>query len=490
MTALSFPVEPIRPSLAEMEIETAWIATKPPKKADLVIVRDHAGALDPQRVLVVGDRGTGKSYWSATLTNTEGRAHIARRYPRLGLEKTHVSLGFSDATFKTRHPDAEKLATLRSQYSADIIWRTVVLDQSPYRPDGMPSEDWTKKVRWVADDEDGRSAAFEALDHRLSENGETYLAVFDALDRLAASWEDIRALTTGLLRLALDLRSLKRIKIKLFIRPDMADDGKLWAMGDASKLRHNEVKLLWKRRDLYNLLWMRLANHSEAGTAFRDEVGKIFYLSFVEEDGVYTPHGDLLENEDVQRAVFSAIAGLYMGANARRGRTYDWTPNHLANASGYATPRSFLIAMREAAKSTKNSSSTILDVSGIQQGVRQASYIRVDELKEDYGWIKTALDPLEGLIVPITKDELLGRWLFQKTLEKIKRGTEANQSGRYLPPVELSEEMGEREGLVALIQSLLHISVIEELSDDRLNMPDLFRIAAKVKRKGGVKLRP
>lgn len=490
MTALSFPIEPFRSSLAEMEIETAWLATDPPKKADLVIVRDHSGALDPQRVLVVGDRGTGKSYWSATLTDADSRAHIGRRHPILGLEKTHVSLGFSDAAMAANHPSAAKLAALRSQYDASIIWRTVVLDQSPYRPDGMPSGDWTEKVRWVADDEDGRSAAFVALDRRLSQSGETYLTVFDALDRLAGSWADIRALTTGLLRLALDLRSLKRIRVKLFIRPDMADDDRLWTISDASKLRHNEIKLQWRRRDLYNLLWMRLANHSEAGPAFRNEVGKDFRLSFVEENGVYTPPSDLLEDEHVQRSVFSAIAGQYMGANARRGRTYDWTPNHLANASGYATPRSFLIAMREAAKSTKNSSSTILDVSGIQQGVRQASYIRVDELKEDYGWIKTALDPLEGLIVPITKEEFLGRWQLQKTLEKIRRETEANQSGRYLPPVELSEEMGEREGLVALIQSLLHISVIEEISDERLNMPDLFRLAAKMKRRGGVKLRP
>lgn len=490
MMALSFPIEPIRSRLAEMDIKSAWVATDLPSKADLVVVRDHAGALDPQRVLVVGDRGTGKSYWSATLTNTESRAHIARRHPKLGLEKTHVSLGFSDAAMGAHHPSAKMLATLRTQYDADVIWRTVVLDQSPYRPGGMPSKTWVDKVKWVAEDEDGRSGDFVALNKRLAERSESYLVVFDALDRLATSWPEIRALTAGLLRLALDLRSLNQIKVKMFIRPDMADDVKLWAVGDASKLRHNEVKLQWKRRDLYSLMWMRLANDAGGGAVFRSEIDRELRLSFACEEGVWTPPSELLEDEEIQRKVFYAMAGQYMGKTPKQGRTYDWVPNHLANASGHATPRSFLIAMKEAAILAKSSTS-IFDIAGLQEAVRKASDIRVGELLEDYAWIETVFMPLRGMLVPAAATDFYGRWLESGALGEIHKAATMDQTGRYLPPVELNDGVNEQEGLKGLIQSLLHLKVIDAIEDGkRFNMPDLFRIAAKVKRRGGVKLRP
>jgi hypothetical protein len=489
MTAWVFPVQPIRSSLAEIKLESSWIATKAPELADLVSVRDHAGALAPDRVLVVGDRGTGKSYWSAALFNEPSRLHITRRYPRLGLEKTHVSLGFSDAPMGQNHPSAKVLKSLSSNFDADDIWRSVVLDLAPFRPESMPSTTWMDKVKWVAEDEDGRSAAFVTLDQRLAEKGETYLVVFDALDRLATSWTEIRALTAGLLRLALDLRSLKRIKIKIFIRPDMADDAKLWAVGDASKLRHNEVKLQWKRRDLYGLLWMRLANDADSGSIFRAEIDRELRLSFGEEGGVWTPPAELLEDEEVQRAVFYAMAGQYMGKTHKQGRTYDWAPNHLANASGHATPRSFLIAMKEAASSAK-SSATVFDIGGLQEAVRKASDIRVGELLEDYAWINTVFLPLRGMLVPAAASDFYGRWVESGALGAIQRAAAADQTGRYLPPVELNDGANEQEGLKGLIQSLLHLKVIDAMEDGRLNMPDLFRLAAKVKRRGGVKLRP
>src|ERR1017187_5160862 len=70
----------------------------------------------------------------------------------------------------------------------------------------------------------------------------------------------IRAQMEGLIKLALAVRALQSVRMKLFIRPDMADDRRLWEVGDASKLRHRAVPLAWRRRDLYGLLWTLLAN--------------------------------------------------------------------------------------------------------------------------------------------------------------------------------------------------------------------------------------
>jgi hypothetical protein len=43
------------------------------------------------------------------------------------------------------------------------------------------------------------------------------------------------------------------------------------------------------------------------------------------------------------------------------------------------------------------------------------------------------------------------------------------------------------QGESVLLESLKTIGVVEERSGDRINMPDLFRVAAKIKRRGGVR---
>ena len=59
--------------------------------------------------------------------------------------------------------------------------------------------------------------------------------------------------------------------------------------------------------------------------------------------------------------------------------------------------RSFIIALRDAARGTSNSSRTAMTYDQIKRGVQQASYNRVEQLKEDYVWIEDVLKPLAGL---------------------------------------------------------------------------------------------
>ena len=65
-----------------------------------------------------------------------------------------------------------------------------------------------------------------------------------------------------------------------------------------------------------------------------------------------------------------------------------------------------------------------------------------------------------------------------------------DQSGRYLPPPRVSTRLDDTSTHAALIETLDHLAIVETTADGRLNMPDLFRLAAGVKRKGGVRLRP
>ena len=118
--------------------------------------------------------------------------------------------------------------------------------------------------------------------------------MFDALYVIADQWAAIRTQLEGLIKLALAVRALQSVRMKLFIRPDMAEDRRLWEVGDASKLRHNEVRLAWRRRDLYGLLWTLLANSPDdegypGGEAFRRHCAEAFVAKFDYQDNSWRP---------------------------------------------------------------------------------------------------------------------------------------------------------------------------------------------------------
>ncbi|WP_147250293.1 hypothetical protein [Bradyrhizobium sp. MOS003] len=185
-----------------------------------------------------------------------------------------------------------------------------------------------------------------------------------------------------------------------------------------------------------------------------------------------------------QRAIFNLIAGEFMGADRRRGRTYTWVIDHLADAFHETTPRSFLIALRKAAQTRINPKVTPIDHLGIREGVQAASTVRVDQLGEDYPWIKTVLDDLEGLEVPCPPDAFVKRWRSQGTVTRVNQV--ARRSSRP-GPIGLEGTLGHSAAEEVLLDALKSIGVVEERSGDRINMPDLFRVAAKIKRRGGVR---
>ena len=492
----TFPLE-VRKVFLNLPQESSHIATTAPRWAEVFTPIDHHGALDPNRSVVVGDRGTGKSFWSSVLINQDIRNLVAKQYPRLGLEKVEGKLAFSDGGMAAQHPASTEIATLMGQgHAAEDIWRAVLLSFSPFPPADLPASTagWLPVVEWVVADPARRNAEFRALDQALIKANRIYVLVFDALDVIADQWGAIRTQLEGLIKLALAVRALQSVRMKLFIRPDMADDRRMWEVGDASKLRHSEVRLAWKRRDLYGLLWTLLANSSndadiQGGEAFRRHCAEAFDAKFDYQDGSWRPPRKLVEDEVRQQEIFRALAGEYMGAGPTKGDTYKWVTNHLSDAAGFAAPRSFLLAMKEGAEKAK-SQDTVLDKAGIEAGARIASKVRVGELFEDYRWMGAVLKAMDGLVVPLTEQELVGRWQQRQTLAALKQvADDARSDRRFIPPGDVLVTENEAEAYAKLIELLISLKIFFTLSDGRINMPDLFRLQANVKRKGGMKPR-
>jgi len=189
----------------------------------------------------------------------------------------------------------------------------------------------------------------------------------------------------------------------------------------------------------------------------------------------------LLDNASLQRSLMKEIAGPYMGRGYKKGGTYDWPYNHLGDSNGEVTPRSFIKLFVEAAKAVLTSSPTVLSPESIRHGLREASKVRVDQLGIEYPWVKRALAPLAGLTVPCAVDAIYARWSDSGTTEAIATAAIDPDRG-FTPPVSPNAQGNPNELLAAAME---RIGLLAYRHDGRVDIPDLFRVAALMLKKGG-----
>jgi hypothetical protein len=219
----------------------------------------HARALHPDATLIEGIRGAGKSFWFAQLASESHRAFVRLRFPEVRLpEGIVVAQGFGTGLSVAHAPDTDTLAELAGAYRPRSIWRAVVAHHAMIGGQFAALGTWKERVAWLQANTEEFAAALESADKRLHEQGKTLLILFDALDRMAEDWGHIRALAKGLLQVALDLRSSRAIRCKVYVRPDLLQDPAVTSFPDYAKLLATKASLVWHRADLYALLFQCL----------------------------------------------------------------------------------------------------------------------------------------------------------------------------------------------------------------------------------------
>ncbi|WP_459206380.1 hypothetical protein ACSMEV_18185 [Pseudomonas sp. MLB6B] len=465
----------LRTVIAEFKPDSSSTATRPLSLDELYTPPTHKAALDFERSLIVGNRGTGKSVWSGALANEKTRKDVAKRYSYDFLNSTEVELGFHQnaAEVEGVAPSPKVLSRLlKCGFDSESIWTAVLLKATKKYSSARIKSDFSELVEWVDDNPAKCEELLRKADNYFRSQNKKFILVFDALDRLGKSWEEIRPLTRGVLTLALGMQGYSCMRAKVFMRTDQYKDKTVFAFPDASKLTAAKVELRWHPTELYGLFFQQLHKNPRSETSF----AKIYKAVAGSSLRAYSK----IEEPDKQREAFTLIAGEYMGSDHRRGRTYTWIIDHLADAFQETTPRSFLVTLQRAASVRQKPSSTVIDHHGIREGVQSASEIRVAQLSEDYPWIEQVLTDLAGLEVPCSPDAFVARWKERKTVKEIYE-IETDLPG----PVELSKSSSDEESL--LLDSLENIGVVEYRTETKINMPDIFRVAARIKRRGGVK---
>jgi len=181
----------------------------------------HTKALRPDSMLVVGIRGSGKSFWWAALQQREHRALISGQ---VGIaESTRISTGFGERPSPDDYPGKDTLSTLVRKYDSRRIWQTIALKHvagEKLAAAFRSANTWGARVEWAEGHPEEVERLLSEADAELHRHDEYHLVLFDALDRTADSWPTMDALVRGLLQVLLDFRSYRRIRLKVFVRPD------------------------------------------------------------------------------------------------------------------------------------------------------------------------------------------------------------------------------------------------------------------------------
>jgi len=448
-----------------------------PNPQNLFTPAGHRNALDPDTTIVRGGRGVGKTVWFKALQNDELRAIAANYYHLDLLNRVDPLPGFGSKLSK-QYPSPRRLHALvdKHHFLPSDIWTAVALFGLGVSALGA-IDDWSDRVQWVVDHPGKVEDSFLDLDEQAGQESRIKLLLFDALELLHSDRRIANRLARGIFELALTLRtSTRNLRVKLFIRYDMYDTVNL-DFADSSKLIANITDLRWTNTSLYALLFHYMSN---AESAHRDE--------FLAETGwAERYNGD----EDKQQEVLGYIASKYMGTDHRKGYTYKWLPNHLADGKQQVSPRSFLSALKRAAQKTEEDFSghvRALHWDAIRQGVQNASEIRVVEVKEDTPWVSDAIDPLRGTQVPIEREEVIRRWqnveldatlLKQRSMtSELPEDDSTNEEMFPTGPLNTDYE--------SLIAELIGLGVMTIRTNKKLDLPDVYRIAFDIGRKGGV----
>ncbi len=461
--------------LASLPKETSDFGATPDVK-HLYVPPAHIKALRPECNLVIGTRGVGKSVWTAALGSVELRRVLGASVPELG--NIDVRVGFAEAECIDNYPDAATFAQLLATgYTAYPIWQAVILRW--LAPDDVPRERWSETVEWIKTEPENLARLVQRANQSFADKGRRGLIVFDALDRSSQDWQTMDTIVRDLLRTVLWLRSYPRLSAKVFLRTDQFARP-VTDFPDASKLSASKVELIWTRHDLHGLLWQRLIN----APAVCGEVLKEIYLDVVQSSPVETEEfrGQLAQvakrETPEQRQLFSSLAGPWMGSDKRRGVPYLWSVGHLADGRGYTSPRSFLAAIREAAEDSLERYPDYpyaLHHESIKRGIQKASKIRVDEMAEDYPWVRELMRPLAGLTVPCEYELIVQRW------ERDFPKGPSTVSSNSLPPQHA------KRGWDGIREDLLQLGIFMIKQDRRIDMPDLYRVGFDLGRRGGVK---
>lgn len=448
----------------------------------------HDRIFDPQVMIIRGARGAGKSMLFHVLRALgEQRIPITDLFPRARVADPVWIEGFAETGM--RHP-ATHLVEAFVKSASDVELRSFwtlhlalcVIHRFAPEDFDRRSKD-SRNVRWLEEpnyirdwlmpDARGETRFVTALD--IIERQWTKLqqrpifVTYDHLDKIGLHDAEVRArATSSLLSLWLSLGNRYRmLRPKIFLREDLFERS-AHQSADASKLRGRSISLTWDTQALYRMLVRHMAAESPALAEWLQRGKHGVPLT---EHAIFgrMPPEHLPEDGAVsQRKLVERIVGPHMGKGPTAGIPYRWIPGRLQDAHKVVVPRSvltlFSIAAEKALANGPQATSTrLLHPDELRGAIEGTSRQHVNQTAEEH-LVVMRLENLRGRVLLLDRDE---------TVAALAR-----------PRPNVRDGFGDDGEWV--LDELLRIGIVRRRHDGRLDVPDIYRFAFGIKRRGGV----
>lgn len=289
--------------------------------------------------------------------------------------------------------------------------------------------------------------------------------------------------------------------IEMSARPVLLFEAVQTAFPDGSKFfAGHQTELVWDRMQVWRMWVKRMVNRGPQPRQWRVKTWmsqvspnlsfeELPGLGLVPREGRFDLQMHLFEaalrserrdpGERVIAPLIYDLVGRYMGSGPRKGDSFNWVPEHAEDANGRVLPRSFLHILRTAAKLAQErgllprEETLPLRPSDIVAGLVNASELRLRDLLDEDPWIEQVRATLAGMEVPAPEEEWLQR------LAAVRWGPGDPRRNRSTLPPDIEPTQ--------VLSLLCRRGVVQKRSNSHYSVPDIYRPALKLKRRGGPK---
>jgi len=471
--------------LASLKLNAGVADASPEPALEIYPVAEHIRALEPAVVLIVGDRGSGKTQLKDALTNETLRSALLRH-------ATTVRSHSGNATWTTgwplaaSGPDPLTWRSLAQHHRGSredlvIVWlayflRTLAphLDKSPALEQltQVSATDAERCLEVARLHNPTFIAAVDQLDARLRAADRWVVVAYDELDTLVVDdWGALGTIVRGLVSLwATYARRWQRIRPKLFLRTDFYQHHREIAGADVAKLAANRVELEWSDRNLYGALIKHIVNKKPA---LKAHFGAAVELRSDAQLG-WIPQ---LTQADDARGFVLRLVGQYMGKNPGKGVAFKWILDHLRDGNKRVLPRALIWLIEYAAerelRDPRAQGARLLHHVSLRNALDRVSeqYVQNAETHE-FRWIPGLKQRLQrDREVPWKRTEI------EKLLARDFEADWSNAGAGVRPPGTTPDEV---------LENLVTLGIIRARSDSSFDVPDLYLSGFNLVRRGGV----
>ena len=454
-------------------------------------VAEHSRAFDPDVALVIGSRGAGKSELFRAAVGEKLLPAIARvTAGQLGRMKPERIVWLAGHPLGRDFPEMTALRRFLTNNGADLdgpidLWSAYLIrvlkehlgeftfsSRSVFERQGGDVDTIVRDFRNLGNEP---ILALDRMDEKLEAQDRWIIISYDELDVIGGyDWHAMVQFIHALVSFwANNARRWRRIRPKIFLRTDLFRRHAQSFGADLIKLAANRAEITWSDRNLYAMLVKRLANTSPALREYCRESRIKF------EDDADLGLIPMIKKSTDARPLIERLAGQYMGADLKKGRTFAWLLSHIRDGNGHAMPRALVwlieqaaIQERERPQATYN---RLLDPRSLRRALDDVSKDHVLQVNtHELPWLPGVKQRLDAASVPMPRREaekLLGRqW---------EDSWNVKTPGARPPADDAS----------GLVTQLIEIGVFRVRPDSRIDVPDLFMAGLGLSRKGGVRKR-